>query len=125
MSQLVGTSLAANGSVVTRPKTRIETLSLSGITYTRVTLEPGWRWSECVGPELGLDRCPKRHRGYMVAGRLAVEIAGADPQEFAAGDIYEFPPGHDAWVVGDEAVVHLDIGLDELRIDQEGKTSGG
>jgi len=113
MDRLVKASLATNSSVTTQPKTRIETLSLNGITYTRVTLEPGWRWSECVGPALGLERCPKRHRGYMVAGRLAVEIAGAEPCEFSAGDVYAFPPGHDAWVVGDELVVHLDIAPDE------------
>ena len=109
MDQLVGASLATNGSVATQPKTRTETLSLGGITYTRVTLEPGWRWSECIGPALGLKRCPKRHRGYMVTGRLAVEIAGVEPREFVAGDVYVFPPGHDAWVVGDETVVHLDV----------------
>ena len=113
MGQLVGATLATMGSIVTQPKTRIETLSLSGITYTRVTLEPGWRWSECVGPALGAERCPKRHRGYMVAGRLAVELDGAEPREFVAGDVYDFPPGHDAWVVGDETVVHLDISPEE------------
>ncbi|HEX3723435.1 MAG TPA: hypothetical protein VHV31_11620 [Nitrolancea sp.] len=109
MDQLIGAALATDSTVVTQPKTRTETLSLSGISYTRVTLEPGWRWSECIGPSLGLDRRPKRHRGYMVSGRLVVEIAGAPPREFVAGDVYEFPPGHDAWVVGDDSVVHLDI----------------
>jgi len=113
MSQPVSASLATFGSSVSLPKTRIETLSFSGITYTRATLEPGWRWSECVGPSIGADRCPKRHRGYMVAGRLGVAIDAAAPQEFVAGDVYEIPPGHDAWVVGDEAVIHLDVSPDE------------
>lgn len=29
--------------------------------------------------------------------------------EFAAGDVLEIPPGHDAWVVGDEAFVTVDF----------------
>ncbi len=29
--------------------------------------------------------------------------------EFGPGEIGEIPPGHDAWVVGDEPVVVIDI----------------
>jgi hypothetical protein len=29
--------------------------------------------------------------------------------EFGAGDLVAIPPGHDAWVVGDEPVVTLDF----------------
>jgi hypothetical protein len=109
MSQASGRSFAQDAAVVTYPKTRIETVAHAGITYVRATMEPGWRWSECIGPALGVTHCPKHHRGYMVAGRLAVTVNDADPREFVAGDVYDFPEGHDAWVVGDEAVVHLDI----------------
>lgn len=112
MNDLHRRSFARDATVVTYPKTRIETVALAGITYARITLEPGWRWSECVGPASGATRCPKHHRGYMLAGRLAVTVDGNDPREFVAGDVYEFPPGHDAWVVGDESVVHLDVVVD-------------
>jgi hypothetical protein len=113
MSHATGRSFARDATVSTYPKTRTETLAHAGLTYQRVTLEPGWRWSECVGPALGATRCPKHHRGYMLAGRLAVAVNDGEPREFVAGDVYDFPPGHDAWVVGDEPVVHLDIVVDE------------
>ncbi len=120
MSELRGRSFEHDATVVTYPKTRTETLALAGITYMRITLEPGWRWSECVGPELSLTRCPKHHCGYMLAGRLAVMVDDDEPREFAAGDVYEFPPGHDAWVVGDEPVVHLDIVSDDASASGKG-----
>lgn len=119
MSDPRGRSFAHDATVVTYPKTRIETVALAGITYARITLEPGWRWSECVGPALGAIQCPKHHRGYMLAGRLAVAVNDGKPHEFVAGDVYEFPPGHDAWVIGDEAVVHLDVVADATN------TAGG
>jgi len=115
MSHPSGRSFAHNATVVTYPKTRIETLAFAGITYVRATMEPGWRWSECVGPKLGVMRCPKHHRGCMLAGRLAVTVNDGEPREFVAGDVYDFPPGHDAWVIGDDAVVHLDIVVDEAN----------
>ncbi|HEX7103751.1 MAG TPA: hypothetical protein VF201_13995 [Nitrolancea sp.] len=120
MSQLISRSFERDATVVTYLKTRVETLALAGITYVRITLEPGWRWSECVGPALDMTRCPKHHRGYMLAGRLAVTVDGGDPSEFAAGDVYEFQPGHDAWVVGNEPVVHLDIVSDETSASGKG-----
>jgi hypothetical protein len=30
-------------------------------------------------------------------------------EEFGPGDIGNVPPGHDAWVVGDEPVVMIDV----------------
>jgi quercetin dioxygenase-like cupin family protein len=74
----------------------------------RLTLQPGWRWSDHVKPIAGTEWCEAPHFQYHVAGRLGVRMA--DGQEFEAGpgDVTALPSGHDAWVVGDEPVVIVD-----------------
>jgi hypothetical protein len=72
------------------------------------TFEPGWRWSNDVRPLVGTDRCSRLHAGYALFGRLHVEFEDGSTLDVTAGDVFEIPPGHDAWVVGDEAVVLLD-----------------
>ncbi len=74
------------------------------------TFEPGWRWSECVKPLAGTDSCQVRHVGYVLAGRMRVAMDDGSEGEVGPGDFFEMPPGHDAWVVGEEACRLLDFG---------------
>ena len=75
----------------------------------RVTLEPGWRWSECVKPIVKTESCQAEHAGVVLAGRLHVAMDDGTEAEAGAGDAYYFAPGHDAWVVGDETYVGIDF----------------
>jgi class 3 adenylate cyclase len=76
----------------------------------RATLEPGWRWSEDVRPVVGSEWCELHHLQVLLAGRLGVRMADdGESQEFGPGDVFDIPPGHDAWVVGDEPVDLLDV----------------
>ena len=72
-------------------KTRVEIVRLEGFTLGRLSFEPGWRWSECIKPVAQTDSCQVSHVGYAVAGRVTV------------------PPGHDAWVEGDEPFVGIEV----------------
>ncbi len=74
---------------------------------TREVMHPGWRWSDDVQPVVGTDLCRAMHRMYVVAGRMRVVMDDAE-LELGAGDAVEIPPGHDAWVVGDEPLVAID-----------------
>ena len=74
------------------------------------TFRPGWRWSNDVRPLMGTDGCPLLHAGYMVAGHLHVEVSDGTTIDIGPGDAFAIPPGHDAWVEGDESVVMLDWG---------------
>ena len=85
-------------------------LDLGGTPIALATFEPGWRWTNDVRPLIGTDRCPFRHRGYVLAGSLHVELQGGGTMDVAAGDLVEIPPDHDAWVVGSEPCVFLDWG---------------
>ncbi|HZP66446.1 MAG TPA: hypothetical protein VFB32_09050 [Rudaea sp.] len=53
-------------------KGKFELVHLGGMTIGRATYEPGWKWSEHVGPGLGATRCPVEHVGMVVSGRATV-----------------------------------------------------
>jgi hypothetical protein len=91
--------------VRTPDKTKVEVVDLAGVKSARLTLQPGWRWSECIKPIVGGDRCQAHHVGLMVAGTMHIVNGDGSEGEATAGDAYVIEPGHDAWVVGDEAVV--------------------
>lgn len=84
-------------------------VSLGDFTASRLVLEPGWRWSENVKPIAGTDSCQVLHTGYQVSGHLHVRMDDGSEAEVGPGEAYVVPPGHDAWVVGDEPVVTVDM----------------
>jgi quercetin dioxygenase-like cupin family protein len=88
---------------------RVETVHLGETTANRVTFQPGFRWSEHVKPTAGTDLCEIPHTGYVVSGRSVVRMADGTERELTAGDAFAVPPGHDAWVVGDEPYVAVDF----------------
>src|SRR5919202_197277 len=83
--------------------------TLGDFSASRLVLEPGWRWSEDVKPIAGTDTCQVLHTGYQVSGRLHVRMEDGTEEEVGPGEAYVIPPGHDAWVVGDEPVVEVDM----------------
>ena len=95
--------------VRTPDKTRVEIVRLEGFTLGRFNFAPGWRWSECVKPVVKTDSCQASHVGYAVAGTIIVRLQDGTEQTIAAGDAYTIPPGHDAWVVGDETFVGIEV----------------
>ena len=90
-------------------KGQVDLVSLGGVTFGRATLQPGWKWSTCVKPLAKTTSCQAPHLQYHVSGRLRVVMDDGSDQEFGPGDVSLIPPGHDAWVVGNEAVVVIDI----------------
>jgi hypothetical protein len=90
-------------------KGKLELVTVGAITFGRATLQPGWKWSVSVKPIAGTKTCEAPHLQYHVSGRLHVVMDDGSEDEFAAGDVSLLPPGHDAWVVGDEPVVVVDI----------------
>lgn len=89
---------------------RSEIITFGGLTVSHDTQLPGWRWSTHVKPIVKTDSCQVRHIGLVLSGRLHVVLD--DGTEFEAGplDLMDIPPGHDAWVVGDEPVETLGWG---------------
>jgi len=95
----------------TRPidKGTVEVVQLDAGAVMRTTFEPGWRWSDCVKPVVGGESCQTDHFGYCISGHMHVQMDDGQEMDVAAGDAMRIPPGHDAWVVGDEPYVGVDF----------------
>jgi quercetin dioxygenase-like cupin family protein len=94
--------------VRTFEKGKAELLNMNGGVIGRLTLEPGWRWSQHVKPIAKTEWCEAPHFQYQASGRLHVVMSDGTTFEVGPGDVIMLPPGHDAWVVGDEPVVVID-----------------
>jgi hypothetical protein len=94
--------------VRTFPHGQIELLHIGGGTVGRMTLQPGWRWSNDVKPVAGTEWCEAPHFQYVVSGRLRVRMQDGTEFDLGPGTVSHLPSGHDAWVLGAEPVVGVD-----------------
>ncbi len=90
-------------------KTRVEVLRFEEVTLARFIFQPGWRWSECVKPVVGTETCQASHVGHVVSGQMTVRMADGSEKSMKPGMSYTIPPGHDAWVDGDEPFVGIEM----------------
>jgi class 3 adenylate cyclase len=94
-------SFASPDQVRRFPLGRIEIVNLDETTIGRFIWKPGWRWSKDLAPTVHTRSCENRHVGYVISGHLHVVMDDGTELDITAGDAFEIPPGHDAWVVGD------------------------
>ncbi len=89
-------------------KGKFEIVRLGGMTIGRATYEPGWRWSEHVGPSVGASRCQIEHVGMVLAGTATAAFDDGRVVEMHRADLFYIPPvPHDSWVVGNEPYISL------------------
>jgi hypothetical protein len=93
----------------TPDKTKVDIVRMGGTTASRMSMEPGWRWSECIKPVVGGESCQLHHVGVIQSGTLHIAHEDGSEQDIGPGQAYVIEPGHDAWVVGDEAVVGFEF----------------
>lgn len=107
-------ALAEQKSFATPDETRsfehgvVDLLDIGDSQIGRLTLQPGWRWSDHVKPIAGTDLCEAPHFQYHVQGVLRIQMADGTELDAGPGDVTALPQGHDAWVVGDEPVIVVD-----------------
>ena len=96
-------------------KGRFEIVHMGGVTIGRATYEPGWRWSEHVGPALGATRCHVEHVGLVLSGTATAAFDDGHVVALHAGELFHIPADpHDSWVIGDEPYVSLHfLGADQ------------
>ena len=87
---------------------RFELVRIGGMTIGRATYDPGWKWSEHVGPTLGQTRCTVEHVGLVLSGAATVAFEDGRVVELRTGDLFYVPPvPHDSWALGDVPYVSL------------------
>lgn len=109
VSKLEVRSHGAPDEVRAPDKTRVEVVKLPGYTIGRFNFEPGWKWSECVKPVVKTEHCEVSHVGHAVSGRMRVRLKDGTERTISSGESYTIPPGHDAWVEGEERFVGIEV----------------
>jgi class 3 adenylate cyclase len=105
-------SLDEPDEVVEFPGVRSELVEIGDLTVGRLTNDPGWRWSTHMRPIIGGEWCRARHVGFVISGRLGIDFQDGTSVVFGPGDVFDIPPGHDGYTVGDEPVVQVEwVGL--------------
>jgi hypothetical protein len=91
-------------------KGSFELLRVGPMTLGRARYEPGWRWSEHVGPGARASSCAVEHVGFVISGRAVVRMDDSGQETvLEPGDVFHVPPGHDSWVLGDAPYVSLHL----------------
>jgi mannose-6-phosphate isomerase-like protein (cupin superfamily) len=89
-------------------KGKFELVHIGGMTIGRASYERGWKWSEHVGPSVGVTSCHVEHVGLVISGTATVAFDDGRVVELHAGELFHVPPiPHDSWVIGDEPYVSL------------------
>ena len=83
-------------------------VSIGRVTVARSIQPSGWRWREHFRPLVGGEWCQAHHVGIVLAGRQAILLQDGTELEYGPGDLYDTPPGHDGWTVGDDDCVLLE-----------------
>ena len=107
MHTLIGTNL--DSPEETRPfeggTGQLQLVNMKEGGVDRATFLPGWRSSVHVKPIARTESCQADHRAYFISGRMKVVMDDGEELEYGPGDFAIMPPGHDAWVVGEEPCV--------------------
>lgn len=99
---------------------KVEIIEFGDRVVGRSTLQPGWRWSKAIKPLARTESCEATHFQYHVSGTLHVKLNDGTEIECKPGEVSLIPPGHDAWVVGNEPVVLIDFqGMTNFAKDSE------
>lgn len=109
VNKLMAKSHDKPDEVRTPEKTRIEVVKLEGYTIGRFIFQPGWKWSQHIKPVVKTETCQVGHVGYAVSGRATIRMGDGSQTSITPGMSYTIPPGHDAWVEGNEPFVAIEV----------------
>jgi quercetin dioxygenase-like cupin family protein len=111
MAKLQKKNIKDPDKTVTFPNGNVDFVVFEDMKFGLTTFEPGWKWSEHVKPIAKTNSCQALHTNYHLSGKLHVKMDDGTEEEFGPGDIGVIPPGHDAWTVGNEPAVFVDVSI--------------
>ena len=100
-------SLSTPDEILSLEKGSATTVRIGELVVGRLVLEPGWRWSTHVRPVAGTASCQFHHVGVALSGAMDGRMDDGTTFQVGSGDVFDIPPGHDNWVVGDEPMVSI------------------
>jgi class 3 adenylate cyclase len=91
------------------PMLKVNLVRMESLTIGYGVVQPGWRWSTHMRKETDEPLCQVHHLQLLLSGRFAIQMADGEYTEIEPDEIFDVPPGHDVWVVGDEPVTVVDF----------------
>jgi hypothetical protein len=84
-------------------------VEIAGFIVNRTVQQPGWRWSE-TDPRSKTEGvwCQAHHIGVVLSGRWGADLPDGTTLEWGPDDVYDCPPGHDGFTIGDEPCVQIE-----------------
>jgi hypothetical protein len=86
----------------------------------RLVYPPGFRWSTHLKPLVGTEHCMHGHVGFLAQGHVRGEYADGCAFEFVAPQVVVIEPGHDAWVIGEQAAVLIQFDAEAATVNRFG-----
>lgn len=108
MAEALYKSFERPDELVEFPNIRSRIIELGDLTVGELVSQPGWRWSVDMRPTIGGEWCQARHVGYVISGRLGIDFSDGTHLELGPGDVFDVPPGHDGYTIGDEPCVQVE-----------------
>jgi len=109
MAKMEARSFSSPDEVRQFEKGKLDLVKIGGATVGRAVFQPGWKWSMRLKPIAKTKSCEAPHFQYHISGTLHVVMDDGTERDLRAGDVSLLPPGHDAWVVGNEPAVVVDF----------------
>ena len=70
MSNMYKKSFNDADEIKTPPKAHVSVVKLGTMNASKMVLEPGWKWSDCIKPLVGGDSYQAGHIGVIIQGKL-------------------------------------------------------
>lgn len=108
MAEARAKNLARPDETIELPRIKVQQVDLGDVTVGHIVTQPGWRWYTDVRPKIGGEWCEARHVGVVLSGRFGITMRDGTKLEFGPHDVFEIPPGHDGYTLGDEPCVQIE-----------------
>lgn len=109
MGKILSKSFDEPDEAISHPNLKGQVVVLGETYVGRYVHQPGWRWSRDMKPLVGTPNCQYHHQGFVLSGRAQVVTDEGAERIIGQGEAFDIPPGHDAWVLGEEPFVTVEF----------------
>lgn len=109
MGEIQSKSFDEPDEVVSAPNMAGQVVVLGELYVGRYVQQPGFRWSKDIKPLVGTPSCQFQHQGVVISGKMHMITDEGGQRTIGPGEVFDVPPGHDGWVVGDEPCITIEF----------------